>query len=81
MIFDTPEVYVELYACVCACVCKCIVPFVCLFLFHMECKVAQLTSSSAFLIHVIVIDLFNEAVSFNQRGGRSPSRWLNRRSS
>ena len=32
-------------------------------------------------IHVIVIDLFNETVWFDQRGGRSPSRLLNRQSS
>ena len=30
---------------------------------------------------VIVIDLFNETVLFNHRGGRSPPRWLNRQTS
>ena len=32
-------------------------------------------------VHVIVIDLFNETVWFNHRGGRSVSLLLNRQSS
>ena len=32
-------------------------------------------------LFVIVIDLFNETVLFNHRGGRSPPRLLNRQSS
>ena len=33
------------------------------------------------MIQVIVIDLFNETVLFNHRGGHSPPRLLNRQSS
>ena len=33
------------------------------------------------VVQVIVIDLFNETVSFNHRGGHSPPRLLNRQSS
>ena len=42
------------------------------------------TRTQLFLMHVqfvIVIDLFNETVLFNHRGGRSPPRLLNRQSS
>ena len=50
-----------------------------------SCNVSTLELSTFFLvsiaIHVIVIDLFNETVLFNHRGGRSPPRLLNRQSS
>ena len=48
----------------------------CIFIWHFS--TFKLTEDS---IQVIVIDLFNETVLFNHRGGRSPPRLLNRQSS
>ena len=41
----------------------------------------SLRKQKKYLWIVIVIDLFNETVLFNHRGGRSPPRLLNRKSS
>ena len=39
------------------------------------------TGETSIEVYVIVIDLFNETVLFNHRGGRNPPRLLNRQSS
>ena len=48
---------------------------------HMLRQQTQDIKSNVSCLQVKVIDLFNETVSFNLRGGRSPPRWSNRQSS
>ena len=47
---------------------------------HFDVKVSNVFVR-CYGLNVIVIDLFNETVLFNHRGGRSPPRLLNRQSS